>query len=74
VGGGSTMDLGVARVAHACRKNGRGRGCIGSNGRTTRRVHKRKCRRVEEGRCVRRAGTTKDATTLSTMLQKKVEV
>jgi hypothetical protein len=43
------MDLSVAGVAHACRKNRRGRRCVRSNGRTTRRVDKGKRRRVEEG-------------------------
>ncbi len=68
------MDLGVARVAHACRKNGRGWGCVSNNGRPTRRVHKGKRRRVEERSCIRRAGTAEDATTLSAMLQKRKKV
>jgi hypothetical protein len=68
------MDLSVARVAHARRKNRRGRRCIRSNGRTTRWVHKGKCGRVEKGCCMGSTGTAKDATALSAMLQKRKKV
>jgi hypothetical protein len=68
------MDLSVACIAHACRKNRRGRRCIRSNGGATRRVHKGKRRRVEEGCCMRSADTAKDATALSAMLQKRKKV
>jgi hypothetical protein len=63
------MDLGIARVAHACRENRRGGGRISCDGRTTRRVDKRKVRRVQERCRSRRASTTKDATALSAMLR-----
>jgi hypothetical protein len=62
------MDLSVARVAHACRKNRRGRRCVRSDGRATRGVHKGKRRRVEEGCCMRSTDTAKDATALSAMM------
>ena len=68
------MDLSITRITHACRKNRRCRGCVSSQGRTTRGVHKGKCRRVEEGCRMRRAGTAKDATAVSAMLQKRKKV
>lgn len=66
--GRSTIDLGITRVTHACRKERRGWGRIRSDGCTTRRVNKRKRRRVQEGGCVGRAGAAKDATALPAML------
>ena len=73
MGGSSTIDLSVARVAHTCRMDRRGRRCIRSNRRTTGRVHKGKRRRIEEGCCMRSTGTAKDATALSAMLTGKEE-
>ena len=64
------MNLGITRVAHACRKKGRGGGRISRDGRTTRWVNKWECRRVQQGRRVRRASTTKDTATLSTVLHR----
>jgi hypothetical protein len=68
VRGSSAIDLGVARVTHASRENRRGRGRVSSDGRTTRRVNKRKGRRVEEGCGMRGASTTKDTTALSAVV------
>jgi hypothetical protein len=65
------MDLGVAGIAHARRENRRGRGRVGRDRRTTRRINKRKPCRVQEGCRVRRAGAAKDATALSAMLSRK---
>lgn len=68
------MDLGITRVAHACRKKGRGSGRESRDGRTTRWVNKRQCRRVQQGRRVRRASTTEDTATLSAVLQRGMDV
>jgi hypothetical protein len=65
------MDLGVAGIAHAPRVNRRGRGRVGRDRRTTRRINKRKRCRVQERCHVRRAGAAKDATALSAMLSRK---
>jgi len=73
VRGSSAVDLGVARVTHASRENRRGWGRVSSDGCTTRRVNKRKRCRVEEGCSMRGAGTAKDITALSAMLQKGLE-
>jgi hypothetical protein len=68
VRGGGAVDLGMAPIAHACRENRRGWGRVRRDGRTTRGVDKRQRCRVEEGRRARGAGTTVDATALSTMV------
>lgn len=67
------MDLSVARVAHACRKNRRGRRRIRGDGSATRGVHKGKSGRVEKGCRMGSTGTAKDTTALSAMLEKRKE-
>jgi hypothetical protein len=71
VRGSCSIDLGIARIAHACSDYRRCRGRESCDGRTTGRVDKRKVRRVQERCRLRGASPTKDTTALSAMLVRK---